>query len=140
MPKIPPSFLKFGALSGGGWLLDCSLLLVLTGAAELPLRASNFVSSSVAAMTVFFVSRRWVFQSEQRNTGRKAMAYFCHTVLMISLSSLAIGAVSQGVSWCAMATSYPISPAEVSFWSKVLITPPQLLANFWVARFLSRQS
>ena len=56
------AFLKFGSLSGLGWLLDLAILLSLVGGLGAPAFAANIVSSSVAAMSVFLVSRSLIFR------------------------------------------------------------------------------
>jgi putative flippase GtrA len=130
-------FIKFGIFSGSGWLLDCSLLLFLSQIVGTPLFAANFISSSIAAITVFTISRFYVFQSTESYPLLKTFVYFCYTCGVIIAASVIIGPIA----WLSQhtATYFSINPTigQISFIAKVLITPPQLLANYFMARYLS---
>jgi len=130
------SFLKFGLLSGGGWLLDCFLLLMLTSVLQAPLFAANFVSSSVAALSVFMVSRLLVFEPAGDRYLLKTVLYALYTATVIVCASGLIGVANwfshAGIQWLGTSLTEP----QHAFVAKVLITPPQLIANFFMSRFL----
>jgi putative flippase GtrA len=130
-------FLKFGALSGGGWLLDCGLLLVLSQAIGLSLPVANFLSSSVAALTVFSASRFLIFRAARSKPLLKTFIYFLYTSGIIILASTVIGPVLAWIEFMRHYIGIQLTPAQAAFIAKVVITPPQLLANFMVSRYLS---
>jgi putative flippase GtrA len=129
-------FLRFGLLSGCGWLLDCTVLLLLTTVAAMPIFAANFLSSSLAALSVFLYSRRFVFEGSNAPIAGKLLTYAAYTALVIILASVCIGPVRALVTHLAAEIHFVLSDRETAFFSKVLITPPQLLANFLMSRLL----
>lgn len=132
-------FLKFGALSGGGWLLDCTILLVLSQTFKISLPVANFLSSSIAALTVFTASRFWVFDISTQKPAVKTLIYFFYTCGVIVAASVVIGPVVWLAKYMFGYTSTDLSPAQAAFIGKVIITPPQLLANFMMSRYLAQR-
>lgn len=130
------SFFKFAALSGGGWLLDCFLLLFFANVVHLPLFAANFLSSSIAALSVFTVSRLMLFEPTGEQYLLKTLAYAGYTAVVIVCASSLIGAANGLSHAMAEWVGASLSAAGHAFVAKVLITPPQLIANFFVSRFL----
>jgi putative flippase GtrA len=130
------SFIKFGALSGGGWLLDCFLLLLLTAKLSTPLTIANFISSSVAALSVFTISKFLVFKPNGASPILKTFIYFGYTCAVILLASVIIGPAAWLVKRTADYLAIELAPGQLTFIAKVLITPPQLLANFLMSRYL----
>ena len=55
------SFLKFGGLSGLGWLGDFLIFISLVLLLAVPPFWANCISSTVAALVVFLVSLEWIF-------------------------------------------------------------------------------
>jgi putative flippase GtrA len=133
-------FLKFGALSGGGWLLDCGLLLVLSQTIGMSLPVANFLSSSIAALTVFSASTFLVFESPRSQSFLKTVVYFCYTSAIIVLASAVIGPVLALIDYMRQYIAVQLTPGQAAFLAKVVITPPQLFANFMVSRYLSETS
>jgi putative flippase GtrA len=129
-------FIKFGFLSGGGWLLDCFLLLVLTEKIGITLTVANFVSSSVAAVSVFAISKLIVFRRHREHPNLLMFLYFIYTCAVIFFASIAIKYAAWLVLRIANLFSVSFTVVQLSFFAKVLITPPQLLANFFMSRFL----
>ncbi|MDQ3059745.1 MAG: GtrA family protein [Pseudomonadota bacterium] len=129
-------FLKFGALSGGGWLLDTGLLLALSQNFGMSLPAANFLSSSIAALSVYTLSRFVVFHASEGRHFFRTLIYFCYTCGVIVAASVLIGPMAWSVQRSADYLSISPTLMEVSFLAKVGITPPQLLANFFVSRYL----
>lgn len=133
------AFLKFGGLSGCGWLLDCALLLLLTRQLALTSSLANALSSCVAAALVFTVSRLHVFDGRRSPAATSTLLYLGYTGGVIALASAAMPLVEQLSRQLAHAVAVHASPGQVTFLAKVLITPPQLLCNFVVARHLSQR-
>ena len=90
MPARPllASFLKFGGLSGLGWLADACILLALVGLLGMAPFAANFISSSIAALSVFLLSRELVFNKASGRTALRIAAYLAYVVLVIAVASL----------------------------------------------------
>lgn len=133
------SFLQFGVLSGIGWLLDCGLLLLLTQGFGAPLSIANVFSSSTAALTVFTISRLLIFESAAERTGLRTLLYACYTFGIIAAASAIIGPIGWWSQRVAEHFAIVLSTWQVSFLAKVLVTPPQLLANFFMSRFLAER-
>ena len=60
MRNLPPwliNFLKFGGLSGLGWIADTCILLLLVRLTGMAPFAANIISSCIAALSVFLLSR-----------------------------------------------------------------------------------
>ena len=131
------NFLKFGTLSGAGWLIDCGILLVLSQTFGVALSIANFISSSTAALIVFTVSRFLIFDSNTQNSILKTLVYFFYTCGVIFAASTVIGPVLRLVRYGSQYLELSPSTGQAAFFAKVLITPPQLLANFIISRYLS---
>ena len=132
------AFLKFGGLSGAGWLLDLTILTSLVRAG-IPALAANFASSSTAALTVFLVSRYLVFRRAEGGLGRRVLVYVLYTLVVITMASLAL----QGVLWALQRAAEALGIAAGRIWlavlAKVVVTPPQLMLNFFVARHTAQR-
>jgi putative flippase GtrA len=135
--QVMRRFLKFGALSGAGWLLDSGILLVLSQGFEVPLSIANFLSSSIAAIVVFTASRFFVFDAARAQPLLKTLIYFCYTCGIIVVASIAIGPVLWMIEYSSRYAEVQLTAAQAAFLAKVVITPPQLLANFMMSRYLS---
>lgn len=133
------SFLQFGVLSGGGWLLDCALLLLLSQNLGVSLSVANVVSSSVAAVSVFTVSRLFIFHPAVKRQILRTVMYACYTFGVIAAVSVVIEPVAWWANRAAHYLSFVPTTGQLSFIAKVLVTPPQLIANFFMARFLAQR-
>jgi putative flippase GtrA len=131
-----PAFLRFVLLSGGGWLLDVALLLALSRILTMPLGIANFLSSSIASLTVFFFSRHTVFRAASGGLMQRALVYLAYQAAGILLASMAVNALAAWAAFHMTAWGWTPTPAWAAFSGKVLITPPQLVANFFISRFL----
>jgi len=134
------SFLQFGLLSGGGWLLDCTLLLLLSQGAGIDISLANVVSSITAALAVFTVSRLHIFEPAARRPLLRTVAYAVYTLLVIAAASALLRPLVAWLELAARQLAIMPSAAELSFAAKVLVTPPQLLANFFMSRYLSQRT
>lgn len=107
---------RFGVVSGLGWLIDFCLFVAL-GWLGAPVWAANMVGASVAVLFVFFASVRHVFEYEGGYLVGKLVAYVVYQAVAIAAASLLIDALTQ---WFALA---PVI-------SKILVTPLTFYANF----------
>jgi putative flippase GtrA len=133
------SFVKFAGLSGLGWLLDACILIGLVSFAVLVPFQANIISSCTAALAVFLLSRELIFYKAPRAQLVRILSYLLYTVTVIFFASILLGALS--------AVLQPLAASLVGSWAatvavaaaKVLVTPPQLLMNFLMSRFLSER-
>lgn len=128
------AFLKFGSLSGLGWLLDFAILLSLVGALDAPPFAANVVSSSAAALTVFLVSRRFIFARRVGGLEYRVAFYLAYTLCVIAVAAAAMTMIVHALDLLATARGGRVSPATLVAIAKILVTPPQLTLNFLVSR------
>jgi putative flippase GtrA len=131
------SFLKFAALSGTGWLADMTLLLLLVRFAETSAFVANVISSSVAAVSVFLVSRHLVFNKAEGKLAGRVGLYFAYTLGVILLASLAMDFVSRYLQILGGQMDMAMSASGLAAVAKVIITPPQLFMNFLASRLLA---
>jgi putative flippase GtrA len=123
---------RFAGLSGVGWLIDFSLLLILVRIFALPVFTANLISAGTAGLSVFLMSRRMVFGVSHGSVARRALFYLLYTVVVIVLASWAIRLLAGGlqagtIPWLAR----PVIAAAVA---KILVTPVTLGLNFIVAK------
>ena len=92
---------------------------------------ANFVSATIAAMTVFFVSRLFVFPGNASE--KKAIfVYFAYTEANIIGWAALIQLFSKMIS---SVFSVPLELAAII--AKIVVTPFSLVCNFLVTRWLS---
>lgn len=140
--RVPPllvSFLKFGGLSGLGWLADASILLFLVSAFGMTPFAANFISSCIAALAVFLVSRELVFDKASGRTGLRVVGYLAYVLILIGVASLAAQLIATWVRGLDGTYGIAVSATMAAAVAKVLITPPQLVLNFLVSRAMSER-
>lgn len=132
-------FLRFAALSGAGWLLDASLLLGLVGIVGMPPVGANIISSCTAALTVFLVSRQRLFTKASHHFALRVVVYVAYSLTLILIASLAVQfLVRQLAPWLATWSSVDPTLGAAAV-AKVIVTPPQLMMNFFMSRFLSER-
>lgn len=133
-------FFRFAVLAGCGWLLDLCLLLLLVRVAGVAPSLANVVSSMTAAASVFLVARARVFEGVEGGVPARLGAYLVYTLLVILTASAVVGAL---VPRLAAGTLVPglgaLGATAAAAGAKILVTPPQLLMNFVVSRFLSER-
>ena len=140
--RVPPlllSFLQFGGLSGLGWLADACILLALVHFLGVAPFAANLISSSVAALSVFLLSRELIFNKESGRTGLRIAAYLAYQLALICVASVAMQFLSTWLRGLAQAQGMALSATAVAGIAKVIVTPPQLVLNFLVSRSLSER-
>jgi putative flippase GtrA len=106
---------RFAALSGGCWCLDLSVLLALTHVAGWPIAPANVASSLVAAAVVYRCAHGRIHSGRQEGRLARLAFYLAYTGAVIMLASAAMAGLS-------------------------IVTPPQLLCNFFVSRAVARAS
>lgn len=107
---------RFGLVSGIGWLVDFCLFVSL-GLLGAPVWAANMVGASVAVLFVFLASVRHVFEYEGGYLVGKLIAYIVYQAIAILAASLLIDALTH---WFGLA---PVL-------AKILVTPLTFYANF----------
>lgn len=132
-------FLSFAALSGAGWLLDAALLLGLVGLVGMPPAQANVISSCTAALTVFLVSRQRLFTKASHHFALRVVIFVSYSLTIIFIASWAVQfLVRQLAPWLATWSSVDPTLGAAAL-AKVIVTPPQLMMNFFMSRFLSER-
>ena len=132
-------FLQFAGLSGLGWLLDISILLTLVSAFKLDPSLANMVSSCTAALAVFLLSRELIFNKASKVLSLRITIYLIYTLSVIVVASIAIGMI--------VPILRPLAGNIIGEWTlvalvgvaKIIVTPPQLIMNFYMSRFISER-
>jgi putative flippase GtrA len=134
------AFWRFAGIAGCGWLLDACLLMALVGALGVPPAGANVVSSCVAAVTVFLVARQTIFDKADRALPMRVAVYVIYTLIVIAIASFFVGLITNALDEALPAAWWPshrvVASAAIA---KIVVTPPQLLLNFFVSRFLSER-
>ena len=141
--RVPPlllSFLKFGGLSGLGWLADACILIALVSLFGVAPFVANLISSSIAALSVFLISRELIFSKASGRTTLRIAGYFAYVFALICVASVAVQMITVWTREFAQAQHLVLSSAVVTGIAKVLVTPPQLVLNFLVSRFMSERN
>lgn len=139
MPPVMIRFLRFGGLSGLGWVADTFILLLLVAWGGLVPLAANVISSCIAALSVFLLSREIIFEKAEGGSGRRAGLYLLYTLAVIAIASLCMQALAPFITAFLAANGFTSSRTASAGVAKVLITPPQLMMNFLVSRQLSQR-
>ncbi len=130
------SFLRFGGLSGLGWLVDFTLLLLMVHFAGMPPFRANLISGTTAATLVFIASGRYVFSGGSHRRGLRTAIYIGYTLLVIV-------AASAAVKYCALLVLHlgagipRITPTTAAAIAKIIVTPLNFILNFFVAKLTS---
>lgn len=133
------SFLKFGGLSGLGWLADACILLVLVGYFGMTPLVANFISSCTAALAVFLISRELIFSKASGRTGLRVLGYLAYVLALICVASVMAQLISTWVLEFSETHRLAVSATLAAAVAKVVITPPQLVSNFLVSRAMSER-
>lgn len=133
-------FLRFAGLSGLGWLLDVAVLLALVGLLGVPPFVANIVSSCVAALSVFLISRLLIFDGVRTALGVRVLVYLAYTLCMILLAAAVLQELVEAGRAIAAGQGWRVTPTLLTAMAKVIVTPPQLLMNFAMARYMSERA
>ena len=134
------AFLKFGGLSGLGWIADTCILLALVSFVGMMPFLANIISSCIAALSVFLASRELVFAKASGRTGLRVLGYLAYVLVLICIASLFVQLISTGLRGLAEAYHLALSATLVAGIAKVIVTPPQLVLNFLMSRFMSERA
>lgn len=130
-----PQFLQFAALSGGCWILDTATLLLLSRAGHFTPAVANTISSCMAAGIVFLVSRHHIHCGTQAGASGRTAVYIAYTLILIFAASALLSALTKHLAPLGLTG---LSGERLLFVAKVIVTPPQLICNFFVSRFVAR--
>jgi len=114
--------LKFGLISGLGWLLDFSIFVALGAAGFLP-GVANGIAATVAVTFVYFSSLRPIFKYEGHYMMRKLMAYWLYQLVAVTLASLTV--------------NFLATAGMHSIVAKIVVTPFTFLANYLFMKWLA---
>lgn len=129
------NFIRFAALSGGGWILDLTTLLLISNTGRVPTVLANIISSSLASSVVFMMARRRIHDGQNDGIFIRTMIYMSYTGLSIGLASLAIPGLVSYINSAGISDS---NPKDALVLAKVLVTPPQLICNYLMSRCVAR--
>ena len=125
---------KFIMLSGTCWLIDLMLLLIMTRYGILPAFSANFISSLIAAMILYSIAHGQVHDGTSRKKMQKTAVYLLYTSIIIYGSSNLMTVILYRAHVIFHNVDYVFSTA----FAKILITPPQLICNFFVSRVIAK--
>lgn len=130
------SFVRFGGLSGLGWLVDFTLLLLLVHFAGMPAFTANLISATAAGTLVFLASGRYVFSGTSHRRAVRIAVYIAYTLLVILAASAAVKYCAQVVLHLA-AGDPRITATKAAAIAKIVVTPLNFILNFFVAKLTS---
>lgn len=138
--KIPHAlllFMRFAGLSGLGWLIDISIFLILVSVFNLDQFKANMVSSCIAALGVFLLSRELIFRKVSKLLLLRVAIYLAYTLVTIVVASMIISILVPILSPLADNIIGEWALLVISGAAKIIVTPPQLILNFYMSRFIS---
>jgi putative flippase GtrA len=127
-------FLRFGGLSGLGWLFDFCLLFLFVSLGHLPVFISNLMSATFAATLVFLLSRTFVFTSNKHFVLLRLIIYCTYTLAIIVVASIAMKYIAGIAETLAVHYYRSLTAATCAMIAKLLVTPVNFILNFVVAR------
>ncbi|MBO9330455.1 hypothetical protein GHR37_15030 [Achromobacter xylosoxidans] len=113
---------KFGMISGIGWLIDFSIFTMLCSLGIMPGYA-NGIAATVAVTFVYFSSLRPIFKYRGNYVFQKLILYWIYQALAVTIASLAVNFISN-------LNFHPIV-------SKMIVTPFTFLTNYVFMRWLA---
>jgi len=125
----------FVIISGLGWLLDISLMLLLVQLG-VHLFVANSISAFCAVTFVFFLARSQVFKDAPvHSLNRTIVIYWLWQVVAINAASGLIVLVDMGLFFISYKYFSPLAQAAEPL-AKILVTPVTLAANFIFIKWL----
>lgn len=115
--------LKFGVISGLGWLIDFTVFYLLVRL-EVPPFFANVVGAGIAVTFVFFSSVKRVFQYEGGYLLAKLAGYIGYQVIAVAIASALIGLIVRHTG---------MEPLL----AKILVTPFTFYANFQFMSYIT---
>ncbi|BBU28230.1 hypothetical protein BTHE68_19640 [Burkholderia sp. THE68] len=115
--------MRFGVVSGLGWLIDFCLFVTLT-AFKSPVWLANTVSATAAVLFVFFVSVRRIFEYQGHYLLGKLVRYIVYQAIAILTASVIIDLLTHHLG---------LAPIV----SKIIVTPLTFYCNFQFMSFIT---
>ncbi|WP_426345325.1 GtrA family protein [Alcaligenes sp. HNGD-HTN06] len=115
--------MRFGLVSGFGWLIDFVLFTTLTSI-QTPVWLANIIGATTAVTFVFFASIKRIFQYDGHYLIKNLVVYLIYQVIAILLASFIIDLITS------IAQIKPI-------YSKIIVTPFTFYANFQFMSYLT---
>jgi len=125
-------FFRFSLVSGVGWCLDFFLYVTLINALNIIPGYANFFSSLVAITYVWFSAIGMIFYQKKNSKSFYFLIYWAYQFLSISVYSFLVDLTILYLHVLSF-ESY----AEI--YSKVLLTPINLVTNFIFMRYLVKR-
>ena len=88
MNKLIKQILKFGVVGGIAFLIDYSLLYVLTEYAKIPVLYSSVISFSVSVIFNYILSTKWVFSTKHKQTLKDFVIFVLLSVVGLGINQL----------------------------------------------------
>lgn len=88
MNKLIKQILKFGVVGGIAFLIDYSLLYVLTEYAKIPVLYSSVISFSVSVILNYILSTKWVFSTKEKQTLKDFVIFVLLSVIGLGINQL----------------------------------------------------
>lgn len=115
---------RFGLISGVGWLIDFCLFSFICWLGT-PVWLANVAGATVAVLFVFFISVRHVFEYEGRYLLGKLLAYVSYQSIAILAASFLIDELVRRFGFMPIA-------------AKIIVTPLTFFANFQFMSFITK--
>lgn len=88
MNKLIKQILKFGVVGGIAFLIDYSLLYILTEYAKIPVLYSSVISFSVSVIFNYILSTKWVFTTKEKQTLKDFIIFVLLSVIGLGINQL----------------------------------------------------
>ncbi len=88
MNKLIKQILKFGVVGGIAFLIDYSLLYILTEYAKIPVLYSSVISFSVSVIFNYILSTKWVFTTKEKQTLKDFITFVLLSVIGLGINQL----------------------------------------------------
>jgi len=132
---VKNGYLKFILISGVGWLLDLSSFSVLTLFIGVAPGSANFLSSMIGVTYVWFAAISHVFSKPRYGRSHYLFFYWGYQFVAISIYSLLL---SMMVAYGSCYLVGHVKWISIEMLSKIILTLPNLITNFFFMRFLTR--
>ena len=134
--KAFPILLRFGGLSGLGWLFDFFIYLSIISFNSITPFVANLISSTIAAILVFILSRMFIFDKAEGAFLLRLTMFYSYSVMAIIASSFMIKFTIEMLdSISTQHEFYEILSYKPAI-AKILVTPPLLMVNFVISKIL----
>ena len=88
MDKLIKQILKFGVVGGIAFLIDYSLLYILTEYAKIPVLYSSVISFSVSVIFNYILSTKWVFTTKEKQTLKDFIIFVLLSIIGLGINQL----------------------------------------------------